>query len=160
PGQGDGVVLAQLDSPPCQPRSLAQLGATISHPTVDLAPEVAPSGRAISRSEGRIELDRLVKQPERLIDRFACAEMQVRYRSQIVVVGIEALGRLVLGAFNFSALQLWRDRPDDTRRQLVLERENVVEIAFKPFRPDVGAGPGVDKLAGDPHTVRRFAQAA
>ena len=66
--------------------------------------------------------------------------MQVRHAAQIVVVGIEAFGRLALGALDLRALQLRRDRADDARGHLILQFEDVVERAFETVRPDMRAG--------------------
>src|SRR3546814_20990965 len=51
-------------------------------------------------------------------------------------------------------------RSDDVCGHLVLQLENVVDPTFKPFRPEVLAGGGVDKLPRDPHAALGFAQAA
>src|SRR3546814_17502260 len=51
-------------------------------------------------------------------------------------------------------------RSDDVCGHLVLQLENVVDPTFKPFRPEVLAGGGVDKLPRDPYAALGFAQAA
>ena len=79
--------------------------------------------------------------------------MSVRHSAQIVVIGVEALGRLALGALDLGLLQLGRDRPDHARRHLVLQFEDIVECAVEAIRPEVRRRSGVDQLAGDAHPV-------
>ena len=45
-------------------------------------------------------------------------------------------------------------------RHIVLNGENVGELAVEPFRPQVPAGGRVDELGRDPHPIARFAHAA
>jgi hypothetical protein len=59
--------------------------------------------------------------------------------AQIIVVGVHALGRLALRAFDLGLLQPRRDRADDARRHLLLEIEDVLERAVEPIRPEMHA---------------------
>jgi hypothetical protein len=43
----------------------------------------------------------------------------------------------MLGAFDLGLLQLRRNRPYDAHRHLILQIENVLEIAFKALRPEM-----------------------
>src|SRR5215475_8019824 len=83
-----------------------------------------------------------------------------RHAAQIVVIGIEALGRLPPRALDLRLLQLARDRADDIRRHLVLELEDVAQRAFEPVPPEMPAGRSIDELPGDAHALLRLAQAA
>jgi len=49
---------------------------------------------------------------------------------------------------------------DNRLRNLVLEREDVVQVAIVALRPDMAAGGAVDQLRGDPHPAARLAHAA
>src|SRR5690606_11426216 len=95
-----------------------------------------------------------------LIDGRAGAAMDVRHATQIVVVGVEAAGRLALGALDLGALELRGDGADDAGGHLVLQLEDVAERALIAFGPDVRAARSVDQLAGDAHAARRLAHAA
>ena len=66
--------------------------------------------------------------------------MQVRHSAQVVVVGAEILRRLALGALDLGAFQLRRDRADDAGGDLVLQFEDVVEVAFEALRPQMRSG--------------------
>ena len=81
------------------------------------------------------------------------SEMEIRHAAQIVVVGVEAFGRLALRAFDLRLLELRRDRADDARGDLVLQIEDVVEGAFEALRPEMGPGRRIDELAGDTDAV-------
>ena len=49
---------------------------------------------------------------------------------------------------------------DHRGRDLVLDREDVVELAVVGLRPQVRVGAGADQLRGDPHRVARLAHGA
>ena len=49
---------------------------------------------------------------------------------------------------------------DHVRRDLVLDREDVVELAVVGLRPQVRVGAGLDQLRRDPHRVARLAHRA
>src|ERR1041385_5654971 len=79
--------------------------------------------------------------------------MNTGHAAQIVVVGVEALGRLVLGALDLRLFQLRRDRANDICRHLVLQIENIFECAVETIGPQMSATGGVDELT-------RYANAA
>ena len=55
---------------------------------------------------------------------------------------------------------LRRDRADDAARQLLLDREDILEDPVIAFGPDVAAGQRVDQLAGDADAIGCLADAA
>src|SRR5262249_42496687 len=112
-----------------------------------------PVGRRVSR----IEFDRLGKQNQCLIDRLSRPTMHLSHRLEEVVMGIEALRRLVCGPLDLGTLAAWGDCADDTGGGLVRQRKDVVEPAFKALGPEIRARDGVDELASDPYPVCRFA---
>src|SRR5262249_16619250 len=61
PGQGDGVIFSQLHGVPSEPRAFASFLRAVDHPSIELAPDVAPCCHAVGRSKPVIELNRLVE---------------------------------------------------------------------------------------------------
>ncbi len=114
----------------------------------------------MGRGEIGVELDRPIEQFQRFVDVVACPSVDTGHAAQQVVVGIEPLGRLALGALDFGLFEFRRDRDDHARRDLVLQIENVLEATVEAIRPEMRAGRGIDQLSGDPHAVRRLAHAA
>src|SRR5262249_44957813 len=66
----------------------------------------------------------------------------------------------MLGTLDLGLLQLRRDRPYDADSHLILQIENVLEIAFKALRPEMYACRGIHELTGDAHPARGFAHAS
>ena len=79
--------------------------------------------------------------------------MEIREAAQVVVVGSKTPGRHALGAFDLGQLQLRRDGADDPRRHLVLQLEDVGQLAVETVGPKVRAGRRLDQLAGDAQPV-------
>ncbi len=86
--------------------------------------------------------------------------MEGGHAAQVMVVGVEALGRLALRALDLGLLEPRRDGPDDAGRDLVLQVEDIRHSAVEAVRPEMRAGGGVDELTGDPQAVARLANAA
>ena len=86
--------------------------------------------------------------------------MKACYPAQVAIVGIEALGRLVLRTLDFGLLQFRRDGAHNACRHLVLQIEDVVKRTFKAVRPEMRPGRRIDKLRRDAHPVRCLAHAA
>ena len=70
------------------------------------------------------------------------------------------VGRLALGALVARRLDPPGQGGDDRRRDLVLDREDVLELAVVALGPDVPVGLGIDQLHRDAHAVARLAHAA
>src|SRR5829696_6903055 len=62
-------------------------------------------------------------------------------------------------ALAFRARQGWLDRGGHARGDLVLNPENVGQLAIVTFRPKMGAGSGFDELGGDAHPLPCLAHA-
>src|SRR5690242_17645304 len=105
------------------------------------------------RSKGRIEFKGAAGQQDRLGKALLGPFVLLRQRAQVEVVGVEVLGRLAAGAVGLAETQPWLYGPHDTRGNLVLQVEDVVEASVEAVRPEVRAGPGVDQLTGDAHPV-------
>jgi hypothetical protein len=56
---------------------------------------------------------------------------------QIALIGLGIVGGAILDGLFFGGQQLDLQRRDDGLRDLVLEREDVVQIAIIPLRPDM-----------------------
>ncbi len=108
----------------------------------------------------RIQLDCPVKIIQRLCVSLDRPLMERRHATEIVVVSIEAAGRLVLGPLYLSKLQFGCDRSDHARGHLFLQFEYVLEIAVIAFGPDVVAARCLDELGRDAHPVAHLAHAA
>src|SRR5262249_41710998 len=99
-GERDGIVPAQVDGPARQAGAFCDLAWAIGHPAVDLAPEIAPRRHRIGRREIRVAHERVVELAKRRVYRLPGPQMEVRHAAQIIVVGVEALGRLALRALD------------------------------------------------------------
>src|SRR5215216_2538732 len=85
--------------------------------------------------------------------------MMARYSAQIVVVGIEAPGRLVLSTLDLGPLQLRRDGAHDVHSSPILQIEDVVERSLEAIRPQMRPGRRIDELRRDAHPVPHLAHA-
>src|SRR5215813_4672655 len=85
--------------------------------------------------------------------------MKTGHSAQEVVVSVEALGRLALGALDLGLLQPRRDRTHHARGHLVLQVEHVFENAIEAIRPNVTAGHRIDELPGNAHARSTLAHA-
>src|SRR5262249_18514129 len=86
--------------------------------------------------------------------------MKVGLPAQVIVISVEAPGRLALGALDLRLLQLRRNRADHASGHLILELENVLQRAVETVGPEMTAGGGIDELRRDSHAVCRLAHAA
>ena len=108
----------------------------------------------------RIELDRLVQHAQRLGVRFARRPMVQDLSGEHVFVGRHVLGRLALGALVRRRLDPAAQRRHDGRGHLVLDGEDVLELAVVALGPDMRLGLAVDQLHGDAHAVGGLAHAS
>ena len=129
------IVPAQFDRPPGKPSTLGRLPRDIGHPAIELAPVMTPRRHCVGGREIGVELYCLGEQRQRLFDGLPVSPMQIGHSAQIIVVRVEASGRLALGTFDLRPLHLRRNRSDDTRGDLILQLENVVEGAFETLGP-------------------------
>ena len=63
--------------------------------------------------------------------------MEACYPAQIVVVGVEILGRLALGPLDLCLFQLRSDRSDDAPGHLLLQIKDVLQCRLETVRPDM-----------------------
>ena len=137
PGERNGVIFAKLHRSSSQPGSFSNFLRAVCDPATRLAPRVAKRSHAVGCGKVGIEFDCIVEQPKRLIDRLACLPVGVRvfHPPQKIVVRVEALGRLALGALDFCILELGRDCAYDASRHLVLQIENIFKGTIESVRP-------------------------
>src|SRR6476659_6680208 len=74
-------------------------------------------------------------------------------------VGVEAIGRLALGALDLGFFHRRGDRPDNALGHLVLQIEDVAEPTIKPVGPKMCPRGAIHELSGDAHPVCRLANA-
>src|SRR6266496_3447075 len=106
-----------------------------------------------------IEFDCPVEQPQRLAVRVSGPPTSARQSTQIVIICIEVLGRLSLGALDFSPLQPRCDRAYYVGGHAVLQVEDVFELALEAIRPEMRSCRGIDELSGDANPVGRLTYA-
>ena len=107
-----------------------------------------------------IELARLGEQLQRIAGGVAGHPVRAGHAAQEIVVGVEALGGLALGPLDLGLLQLRRDRADHARGHLILQIEDVLELAIEVIGPQMRPARSIDQLRGDADPLRRLAHAA
>src|SRR5262245_49394557 len=160
PRERDRVIFAQLHSAASQAYAFSNFLLAIGHPAIDLAPEVTLRSNPIGRCKIRVELDRLVKLGQCPAYGLLRTLMEVGHAAQVIIVGVEAVSRFVLGARYLRALQPRRDGAHDARCDLILQIEDIRERAFKTVRPKVNPGRCIDELTGNAHAIGGLAHAA
>ncbi|TIS86575.1 MAG: hypothetical protein E5W99_11515 [Mesorhizobium sp.] len=92
------IVLAGDSHVADQPGYLGCFLLPVDHPAIRHAPEIAPGGSAFRGGKIGVELDGPVELWQRLLQPFSRPAVKARHAAQIVVIGVEALGGLALGA--------------------------------------------------------------
>src|SRR5262249_41596555 len=92
------VVLAEVECVPRQPCSFGNLARATFRPPARVSLRIAPCRCAVGRAEARVELGGLVEQPQRLLKGLPRPLIETGHAAQIVIIRIEAVGRLALGA--------------------------------------------------------------
>ena len=108
----------------------------------------------------RVERDRAAEHGRRLVpgaDRGLAGELAP---AQVELVGLEVARRVALAAPFGRAGEGALERLRDLARDLVLDREDVLEAPLPGLRPQVVAVAGTDQLRGHPHAVAGLAHAA
>ena len=121
---------------------------------------MAPTDQSRGRRVVRVDLQCLSSEDDRLAKTLFGEAIALRQRPQIVVVGVEAFGRLARSALDLRQPQPRFDRTDDAGGDLILQVKDVIERAIETVGPDVIAGDRVDQLPGDAHPVAGFAYRA
>src|SRR5262249_9169556 len=141
PGEGERnrVIFAQLRRQAGETSGFGHLSRAISGPAAYLAHHVAERRRAIGRSKITVELDRLGEQFQRVADAILRYSVCARHAAQKVVVSVEAVGGLALGALDLGLLQLAGDCTDHAFGDAILQVEDVLDATVKMIRPEMHA---------------------
>src|SRR5262249_50972443 len=107
----------------------------------------------------RVERDSLSRQGQCFDGAFGADAILGRSGAQKVVVGLE-VSSLALGALYFRCKQRGCNAANDTTCHLILQLENVLEIAVEPVDPDMDTIGSVDQLARDANPITGLADAA
>ena len=110
-----------------------------------------------------IDRNRLMANADRHLVPAAVADIAadpVLPRHQVEVVGIGTDRAALLDRLFLLRQQPQLQRIGDRLRNLVLDRENIGEVAVVALGPDMVAGRAVDQLRGDAHAGARLAHAA
>src|SRR5690348_17232408 len=122
--QGNRILLAKRNRLARQTVCFGCLLGRISHPPVPLAQIVAPGGHPVGGGKLGVEIDGAIEQTECVVNRRSAAFVQMGHPAKIVVVRVQASGRLALGAIDLGLLELWTYGADDTAGDAVLQLEN------------------------------------
>src|ERR1051326_3414322 len=114
---------------------------------------VAPGGKAVRERVIRLQLERALEQRQRLRGPVRNRRIDQRNGTEDEIVGVEIVRALTLDALDLRLAQARLDGGDYAHRELVLEREDVVEGAVVALRPDVSPGFRLDDLTGNAHTA-------
>ena len=119
---------------------LLQGGVAIRAPAIN--PGLAQHARlpGVSVSIVRVELERAVEQPLRLGIVLPGRAVVQHLGGQHALIGRHVVGRLALRAVVRGGLDAAGQRRDDRAGHLVLDREDVLELAVVAFGPDVPVG--------------------
>ena len=107
-----------------------------------------------------VDLDGSPGKGLRLVHVLAAHREPLDLRLDHIAPGVEGARRLAVEKTGLGQQEARLQRPDDALSHLVLDGEDVVEIAVVLVRPNVVAAFGVDELGGDSDAIARLAHAA
>ena len=107
-----------------------------------------------------VDRDRLLQQLLRPPLLVGARAPHVRQRLQDQIPCIDALRRLAANARRFGDKDLRPDRTDDLVGDVVLQLEDIGQLAIVSVRPQMHAVRGIDQLSGDAHPAGGLAHAA
>ena len=111
-------------------------------------------------TEVRIERDRLLEELPRLGHRLRGVALQLLAAAHVKVVGIDVGGAAPADARGFVRREVDLERVDDGARHLVLDFEDVDQLAVIALRPEMRAAASVDELRRDAHARPGLAHAS
>ena len=129
------VVLSQLHSASGQPSSFGNFLLSVEDPAKSLAHAKTHSGCGIRCREISIKFNSFVKQAEGFLIALPGPFVSIGPSAQKQVVGIKALGWFAPGTFDFCLSEPRRDCAHHTCRNLVLQREDILNCTFDAIRP-------------------------
>src|SRR3546814_8530553 len=83
-----------------------------------------------------------------------------RPRQQIELVSLDAGGRAVRQGLHLAGQQAHAQRLGDVPRKILLQHEDIADVAIVAPRPDVAAAGALDELRRDAHPAAELADAA
>src|SRR5262249_20979555 len=104
----------------------------------------------------RVEFESLVEQSQRLFVGLPRHSIKEWNAAQIIIIRIEAFGRLALCTLDLRLLNFRRNRPHHARGDAVLQLEDVLKPAVETICPQVRSSQGIDELTGNTHPVPGF----
>ena len=72
------------------------------------------------------------------------------------IIGIQTLGRLSTGPFHLGLLELRRNCPHDTGRDLILKLKNLLQVTLEAVGPQMGSCGSFDKLSCNSEAAGSF----
>ena len=148
-----GIALGKRDRLPRMLLRLLQRLRGRGDPSVHMVHPMREGQERIGRDEARIEVDGPFQQLLRLNVRFLSEQPDLVAAAQKAVMGLEIVGVLARQSLLVFLRQVERQRADDVLRHVVLDSEDVGELAIETLCPKVPAGAGVDQLGGDADAV-------
>src|SRR6185437_1798012 len=112
-----------------------------------VAEVIAPGERRMRLRIAVFDLKRLFQERDRRRRVLGGVAVGIGQRAQHQVVRIEILRALAPDALDLGPPQARLDGADDAHGKLVLQREDVVELAVVTLGPDMGAGLRLDELS-------------
>src|SRR5450631_1551051 len=153
------IVLTELNGLPRKLTGFNNLAGNIGAPAVDFPLVKAVSGERVSECKFRVEVGSNFCELKCFDARFTGIFVELGESAKIVVVGFKAFSGFALSAFDFGALQLRIYCADHTARHLVLQIENIFELAVEPVGPKVRSRRSVNQLPCDANPVAGFTHA-
>src|SRR5215472_8969247 len=98
----------------------------------------------MTRGKIRVEPDRLAEKAESDLVLRRCVFVEMPYAALVSFPGIEAFRRLAQHPLLLGVSQRGFDSPGDARGNLVLDGEDVADVAIVAARPDMSAGDRID----------------
>jgi hypothetical protein len=155
-----GMPVIQRGCPLRQFKRLAQRILRRVTPPVHVVAREYCSEKSVSRHKVWIALDGALQHRFGLDTRLLRRVPPALAAAQKVVMRRGIAGGFAGEPAAFRISQIQGESAHDLLRHLVLDGEDVVEIAVVAFGPKVTAAGAVDQLCRDPHSVARFADAA
>ena len=137
PAQRNGVILADIGGALDQAGDFALIEAR--GPAIRLGKVVTRSGKPVRSRKIAVLRYRRVEQLQRLGVFLSRPSIPAGKTAEIEIVSRQIAGHIELGAIDLRFLQLRRYRADHAGDELILQIENVDQIAVKPVRPQMAA---------------------
>src|SRR5580658_2101865 len=108
---------------------------------------LTPGNRRMGRSKAWVEVKRSFEQVPRLTVTIPCASRNQPHAAMEEFPRTKVFRRCRLRPFVLGAAYFWLDLSCNPLSDLVLNGEDVVELAVEPFRPNVVTSDAIEKLS-------------